>query len=407
MTTLKRFIKNFLALLFRPVFKYFPRNKKKFVYGASKSFRDNPKYLFYEANERHPEIRSIWISHKKGDSTLLRKQGYESFYWLSPLGLWHTLTASVFISDHSIGDINTILSGGAYFVNLWHGAGIKKVRWQAPNFYVIRYHFKSADEMNTSLLFRIIEYDMLFIKPDLLLAPSIRQAEMFHAPMLKVPLERCFYARYPRNRLLIEGKDQAKLFIKKYEPSNTLDFINKITHYNKSYIYMPTWRNDGKDFIKEAGIDWNILNDTLKSRNALLILRLHMFTSLDISSLSQYENICVYPKLSDIYSVLPFVDCLITDYSSIYTDFLIMNKEIILFVYDYKEYVNNSHELVDYDKYYLGTRAYNFNELIKIIGGNIDCSLSSEQYSFLMDYFWDNNQHEVDIIEEIQRRFVR
>ena len=125
---------------------------------------------------------------------------------------------------------------------------------------------------------------------------------------------------------------------------------------------------------------------------------------MDLSFLSSYSNIYNYPSTTDIYTVLPFIDCLITDYSSIYTDFLTMNKEIILFVYDYEDYMKGSFKLSEYDKYFAGKRAYDFNQLLHLIDSGEDCHVPQDKYHELMEFFWDNNRHQIDIVEEVKKR---
>lgn len=395
---------NLICICLSSVLKLMPRNKRRWAFGATGGFRDNPKYLFYEVIEKHPEIQPVWITHNKRDLKLLREQGLPVYYWSSLKGLYYSLTARVYIVDHSIPSINRYLRGGAFYVNLWHGSSVKRVRWQNLDYYVKKYHLKDASEMRTSFLFKMRAYVTLFDKIDLLLAPSSIQLKEFFAPMMNIPEKNCVVGVYPRSRLMIEGKEAAMHFIEKNEPSETLDFVTRLSKYSKTYIYMPTWRNDGRDFIEQAGIDWQQLNKVMMERNELFILKLHPFTKLDLESLSQYSHICIYPPNSDVYTVLPFIDCLITDYSSIYTDFLMMNKEIILFIFDYKEYVENSYELLEYDKYFVGKRAYEFKQLLHIIESGEDCHVSQDKYNELMEFFWDNNQHQIDIVEEVKKR---
>ncbi len=399
-------IRQFLSNLVDSVIKWLPRNKHKWVFGALGGFRDNPKYLFYQTIERHPEIRPIWIGQNKHDVDYIRRQGYEAYYYYSVKGLFHIMTSKVAVCDHSLGDINRHLTGGIFYVNLWHGSSVKRVRWQAPDDFVRRFHLKNKDEMRTSFRFKMLMYQAMFRTPDLCLAPSTAHAKEFFSPMMDIPLERCLVGVYPRSQFLIEGKKAATEFIKKYEPHSTIELITKLNDYQKTYIYMPTWRNNGADFISQAKIDWGTLNDLLNRKNELFILKLHPFTQIDTKQLEDYSNIVFYPTESDIYSVLPFIDCLITDYSSIYTDFLMMNKEIILFVFDYDEYVKGSYELENYDYYFVGKRAETFIQLLSIIKNGEDCHVPSEQYQRLMDFFWSNNQFQVDIVEEIKKRIL-
>lgn len=407
MSTIKENIqiyRQFLSNVLDSIIKWLPRNKRKWVFGAFGGFRDNPKYLFFQTIEQHPEIRPIWIAQNKKDVEIVREQGGEAYYYYSLKGLYHILTSKVAVCDHSLGEINRHLTGGIYYVNLWHGASVKRVRWQDPDDLVRRFHLKSKEELHTSFRFRMLMYQALFRVPDLCLAPSTIHAKEFFAPMMNISLEDCIVGVYPRSRLLIGGKNAAMEFIKKHEPIETLDFIKELKQYTKTYIYMPTWRNDGTNFIEQASIDWEQLNDVLQLKNELFVLKLHPFTQMDVSVPSKYSNIVVYPSASDIYTVLPFIDCLITDYSSIYTDFLMMNKEIILFVFDYEKYIRSCYDLENYDYYFVGKRAEIFTKLLDIIKSGEDCHVPKEHYQRLMDFFWDNNSKDIDIVAEIKKR---
>ena len=403
MRSLRKYIKNLTTICITPMIKVIPRQRNKWLFGAGQNFKDNPKYLFYWTNEHHPEIRSIWIAHLRNDVEMLKKQGYEVYYWSSLKGLYHALTAKVYISDHQIGDINTFFSGGAFYVNLWHGSSVKRVRWQAPQLFVKRFNLKDAAEMRTSLRFRVLQYPIMFRKPDLLLAPSSIQAKDFFAPMMDISLDKCIVGVYPRSILLLEGKETALEFIHKYEPQETVEFVTEIGKYNKVYMYMPTWRNDGNDFIAQAGIDWERLNNNMKEKNELFILKFHPFTKIDLPKIEQFSHIIIYPKSSDIYTVLPFIDVLVTDYSSIYTDFLTMDKEIILFVFDYDSYVKQSYELSEFDKYFVAKKAYNFEELLNIVKSGQDCHVPKVERERLLEFFWDSNDKKIDLVEEIKK----
>lgn len=399
-----RFFLNLTTLLLSKVLRYLPRRSDVWLFGATGGFRDNPKYLYYEVLEKHPEINAVWVALGQKEYMALKNQGLPVVKQSSLKGMYYAIRAGVYIVDHSTPVISRMLWGGTYYVNLWHGSSVKRVRWQNPDFYVREYGLKDASEMRTSFWFKMQTYPIMFQKIDLLLAPSSIQLREFFAPMMNIPEENCVVGVYPRSRLMIEGKEAALDFIVKYESQETLNFVISLAKYDKTYIYMPTWRNDGGNFIEQAGIDWQRLNDIMKEKNELFILKLHPFTELDIDSVAKYSNIMLYPKDSDVYTVLPFIDCLITDYSSIYTDFLMMNKEIILFVFDYEDYVKKSYELSEYDKYFVGKKTYTFNQLLQTITSEEDCHVPKEDYNRLMEFFWDNNRHNIDIVEEIKNR---
>lgn len=403
---IKSLIRGLLIYLMRPIASIFHRNKKKWLFGSIYgTFKDNPKYLFLETIEKHPEIRAIWIGRNIDAINYLKSKGYEAYYWASIKGFYHALTAKVYICDHQLGDINYFLSGGAYYVNLWHGSSVKKVKWQAPSYYVSFYNLKDESEMRSSLCFRLLEYSDMFIKPDLCLAPSEIQSREFFAPMMDIDIRNCMVGVYPRSRLLLANTEDAMDFVSKYEPKETLEIINKFKKYQKVYIYMPTWRNDHKDFISQAKISWQELNDLMREKNELFLLKLHPLTrGVNMDEISRFSNILLFPPICDIYTILPFVDCLITDYSSIYTDFLMMNKEIILFTFDYNEYVGSSYSLEEFDKYFIGKRVDDFEQLLQVLRIGEKCMIPQKDYGRLMDFFWSSNRYNIDIVETIWNR---
>ena len=70
--------------------------------------------------------------------------------------------------------------------------------------------------------------------------------------------------------------------------------------------------------------------------------------------------------------LLLITDCLITDYSSIYLDFLILDRPIIFFQYDKLQYLENR-ELYEYNINVLpGDICLNDRELIEILSSPIN-----------------------------------
>lgn len=101
-----------------------------------------------------------------------------------------------------------------------------------------------------------------------------------------------------------------------------------------------------------------------------------------------YSNILFIKPFEDIYPLLPVSDYLITDYSSIYFDYLLLNKEIIFYPFDYTEYVNEDRKLYfDYDEITPGEKVYTFEKLLDTLSilNNLDFSKEREQ---IKNKFW-------------------
>lgn len=388
-----------------------PRRQDKWVFGSHLGFADNSKFLLIDVKEHHREIRPIWIAHKGKDIERVRRLGFECHHWLSVRGLWHAFTAGVYVGTQNTMEINRFASKGAIFVNLNHGVGVKKCYWLLPK-NIANESGLTVEQAKKSFMFKVVTYPWLFRGPDICLVTSEFQAKTFFAPMFNIPLSNCVYGSYPRHKLLMMEKETLKEMACRYEPESTLRFIADIERYVKVYIYMPTWRRDGNrtdcnDFVASSGIDFGKLNEVLKNRNELFVLKFHPFTKLNLNEFRGYSNIRVFDGQMDVYYILPFTDCLITDYSSIYSDYSLMNKEIILFVFDFDSFTKRSKDgLKDYDKYYPGVRANNFKELLHLIESGADSHVSKADHDFIMETYWGRISDNTDIVSEIKKRLV-
>jgi CDP-glycerol glycerophosphotransferase (TagB/SpsB family) len=143
---------------------------------------------------------------------------------------------------------------------------------------------------------------------------------------------------YPRNDIFMkETHDTYDLL---FCDSAIYKFAKKNFGSNhKIALYMPTHRES----IKAAKIplDFEQLNTHLQQNNITLILKLHHFVQALYTEEKSYTNILFHSTQGDVYPLLKYTDILITDYSSVYFDFLLLNRQIIFFDYDKEEYETN------------------------------------------------------------------
>ncbi|MGV1045286.1 CDP-glycerol glycerophosphotransferase family protein [Limnohabitans sp.] len=108
-------------------------------------------------------------------------------------------------------------------------------------------------------------------------------------------------------------------------------------------IYMPTWRDSNPNFILNSGWHFTALNEVLKKRNILLLMKLHVNTPhKTLHQATNQSNIHLMQPTEDAYSVLPFTSGLITDYSSILFDYLLLDKPICYYPFDRDKYESDS-----------------------------------------------------------------
>lgn len=350
-----------------------PKNKNIWLFGSfGGSFNDNAKYLFLHICENYPEIKAIWISNNKNTVKFLQDKNFNSYYKWSIKGLFYSFIGKVYFYNAYISDINTWTHGNAIKVNLWHGTPMKKIEFDISKGTI-------SHIFNKSLKSRFF-YPNQYTKADYILSTSKKVSEIFSSAF-RLDISKCLEFGYPRNDILTYQKDKVIEFIKRYEPSSSFELIYNLKKYEKIYVYMPTWRDDGSDFIKESKINFEVLNKVLAEKNYCLILKLHNNTKLPIK-LNDFENIILFDNKADIYPLLPFTHTLITDYSSIYFDYKLMDKEVVFFCFDKDEYIKDREMYFDYDeiiKYEIV--ANSFESLIEII--NDDTQKIKSENGFL------------------------
>lgn len=334
-----------------------PRYKNKWVCGSgsSRDFSGNPKYFYLYMQDKH-EISCIWISSEREIVQNLRKLKLPAYYLYSLTGLFHALTAKVYIYGIDLKDICFWTSGNTIKINLWHGTGLKKM---SSNKSIIR---------GKSFVSKIlVRFAMPYYskKCDLLLYRSIFEKD-FLFPFAASKKTEVFRNLYPRCAFLCSSLSVIRSHINKYESSEFASIISRIPQYRRVFIYMPTWRHNlRKDFLDVAGFDLDRLEEALTQTNQLFIIKLHSAYSLKSINVSKYNHIIFFPNRSDVYPILPFTDVLITDYSSIFFDYLILEgKGIVLYTFDLDQYQNEDFQLLDMDKYMPAQRVCNFPELL-------------------------------------------
>lgn len=370
-----------------------PRSKKKWTFGSFKNaFTDNAKYLFIYASENYPQKDIAWISADKETVKKIKDLGFKAYFIGSFKGYWHAVSSKYWFFNCYTSDILFFASGNAVCTNLWHGLPMKKIEFNISS-------GKLADRYVKKTWRERFYHPECFRRPDYLVSTTPFQSEMF-AKAFRINLSQCLNIAYPRNVILQVSEEERRAFIKKYEPVETLELIEKLKQYDKVYIYMPTWRDSQKD-IFSANMDLNVLNNSMKSQNGLFVLKPHANTEIDKTQLSGYSNVLLVDNKSDIYTILPYTHVLITDYSSILYDYILMdNKDLILYLYDYEEYISNNRDFnFPFFENVVGKAVYNFDALAESIQSN-DFQIDNKKRNEIILKFW-GEKNENNICEMI------
>lgn len=146
----------------------------------------------------------------------------------------------------------------------------------------------------------------------------------------------------------------------------------------KIILFAPTYRGTK---VKDASydfsqLDWEKIYEEF-CEEYVFIIKWHpaLYNNLEMGivngpDLSKYEDFYLdFSKYRDINELLLVCDCLITDYSSVIFDYVLLNKPIVYFTYDLQEYTSYGGRglYFDFNEYVYGAVAKNQDELIEAI----------------------------------------
>ena len=360
---LKERIKYWSQLLLLPIYGLsflVPRDKKIWLFGSTfgRRFADSPRYFYlYLSEHKQNKIRPIWITENEKIAEQLQKEGYEAYNRKSLKGKWYCLRGGVYLYDNYPKDISHWLSGGALKINLWHGVPLKKIQ-RDNQFDKIR-HPENVWEKWKTLPRKLSDE-----KPShYILATSAFYSSIFSSAF---GTKKVLINRYPRTDVFKVGT--IKNVLLPCEEAALQEIQSKLGADKKMLLYMPTFRESEKKFFDI--VDLEHLNKILEEQKYVLCVKLHCKSKLkEAFEKLQSSNIVVIDPTADPYVFIELSSVLITDYSSIYFDYLLTDKPIIFFCYDLNEYLQDSREIYfDYDIFTPGPKAATQEELEKLLG---------------------------------------
>ena len=320
----KESLKEYTTAALYYIFRIVPIKKKKAVFCNynGKGFACNPKYLAIEMNRRGGwEI--VWLVSDMSNSfpDYVKKVKYGSVratYELATAGVWIDNQRKLWFHRKR---------KNQFFLETWHGAGIpmKKIGADNPRNVGNKPYERTSLHMN-----RIA---------DLMISNSVACTEIFHRTFLySGEILEC---GYPRNDILVNTPTDLKGRV--YQELG-------ISKQSKTVIYAPTYRNGRQTdmyrldatkiidaFKKKYGGDWK------------LVLRLHPTMQQKTKEImTDDKNVINGSKYSDMHELLAVCDVLISDYSSVISEFAITSKPVFLYAEDINEYAVERDFYTDY-----------------------------------------------------------
>lgn len=340
-------------LFFLPLWflqKLIVRNNKIWLFGAwyGEKYSDNSKYMYNFVRANKKDIKAIWLTRNEKVRQEITQEGGTVYDVNSLKGIYYSLRAKyVFISSGKE-DVNPFFIGGASIIQLFHGSPIKKIALDdkfatsntffhnkiVPFFYPFIYEYNCQYVVSNSSVFT-----------------------PFLASAFDVPLQNIIETGCPRND--------------SFYVENETELIQSIRSTYKSckiVLYLPTFRGNGQvqSIFNLEDFNAEKIEDFLEVNNMVLISKAHFVDKVLESNSNPTSRILHLNDtlVPDVNLVMKDVDVLITDYSSVYFDFLHTKKPIIFAAFDLESYLSDSREMYfEYSKIICGPIVTNWESI--------------------------------------------
>ncbi len=307
---------------------------------------------------KQPEITGVWLSRNKTILADLRARGFKAYYMHSLRGILYSMRASCVIFSVGVSDVNLYATKGTKSVQLWHGTALKKLGHPGRQMPTLR----------SSYARRLIDEGL---RPnrnhDVVIATSDESKKTMKTVFSDA--KEIAVTGYPRNDVLLDAPWLSRLddeYVRRIKREIDFQFI---------FLYLPTYRYDGGDvdLFARYGFEGHTVNLTLRELDAILIIKTHMHGGQadPDSDGARFERIITLSDddLPDIYPLLRETAVLITDYSSVFFDFLLLDRPIVFAAFDLEQYTAADRELFfDYDEVTPGPKAKDWPDVLRLLG---------------------------------------
>ena len=311
----------------------------------------NSRYLFEYVKENLPEITPLFvINDPELRNSLSSKYGKQYFIETESIqGIRQALSAGVWFTSSGLPAYGTGLHKKRLIINLWHGVPLKKIALLDPNLKkAARIYFKKIFSENYTCILTTSHE----------LIPLMARSFAVSEDKIKV-------SGQPRNDGLFQKNDCREILGQLFPD---------LPEYTKTVLYAPTFRDYGQvQLFPFKDFDQKQLEAFLDEKNMLLFIRTHVAEQGSAAPyLGKRIRFLGNEQAEDVTGILNIFDCLITDYSSIYIDYLLTDKPMIFLPYDRQQYLDGRGMNFDYDDVTPGPKPETFNDFLDALSPKED-----------------------------------
>lgn len=304
----------------------------------------------FEALCNHPHFEPVWLSRNKNVVNQVRKKfgSHRGEFQHSFTGLKKLAEAGCIFFTHGTSDYPFLyLPRTAFRVQTYHGLPTKRGEYLRP---------KSNKEPGWFHK-KILEYRFKPISHFLSSSPKV--TEIF-SQRFRIPEKHFLNTGYPIYDTLI-NRSESKNDLKERFPG--------LPDTNYLILYAPTFRKLSKTkWFPFDDFDPKRIAEFLEEKKMVIAMRPHPNENLPVNKFKKYSDRLIlvdHTIEEDVSEILPYVSGILTDYSSIYLEGLLLDIPAIFIPYDLQNYERGL--ALPYDKTTPGPKVSLMSELLNCL----------------------------------------
>ncbi|MFA0052393.1 CDP-glycerol glycerophosphotransferase family protein [Vibrio breoganii] len=322
--------------------------------GGKESWQGNNAFMFHYIISNEKEYKPYILTDKV---SMIHEN---EVYYLSLKGIVILLKSKVAYFHHGPLDYGIpLLNKKRLNINLNHGIHFKKVGYTLDNYKRMLFETKN-----------VISYHVCSSDTDALAACAYYQTKLSNIRVTGAPKNDAFF------------RSSCEL-PKGYQ--NELQALERCIGGREAILYAPTWREVNQTY-EFSNSELQSLRSWLKSNNSVMLFAIHPL----IPDYEIPQGDCFIDAnaiVSDIQLALRLTDILITDYSTIWIDYLLTEKPIIGFWYDLEQYTKDRGFIFDVRDTFPHEKIHEFNELIPKLEQCMAKEFDVAKHAYLRRFF--------------------
>lgn len=387
-------------IIIKQIMKLIPKQRNLILFGSwfGNKYADNTKYV-YEYLLGRDDLEIYWYTRNTEVYNKLKQEGKPVLLSSQPKAIWKQIRAHFLFATIGLIEFNTFFLSKCKFIDLDHGSPIKDSGFD-------QYHYNRA-ELQTKEDKRSIA----FLK---LLEDGIEYYKVVASNDVGNIIMKAFHLQ--PNRVLNLGRPRNDIFYDEALRKELNNPVRGIKENKKAIVYMPTHRSDGQiKMPMNELLDMQRIQDICEKYNYVFLIKKHYYHRNEVEDTSKFSNIFdITNEEIDPQILLYEADALISDYSACFIDYLVLNRPIIFYPFDFEQFIKQERGMyLSYDEIAVGPRAYNKDELslfVEDLCKEAPDNFDKKRIALRNFYFSEHNQKCVrgqiaDFIDEIIRNY--